>query len=58
MLGQLVRTLVDAEIEAGVHAATWDAKNDRGEFVSSGVYIYQLKAGTQAVRTKKMLLTK
>jgi len=58
MLGQIVRTLVDTEVEAGVHAASWDAKNDHGEFVSSGVYIYQLKAGTQAVRTKKMLLTK
>ncbi len=58
MLGQAVKTLVDAEIEAGVHAATWDAKNDRGEFAASGVYIYQLKAGNQIVRTKKMLLTK
>jgi photosystem II stability/assembly factor-like uncharacterized protein len=58
MLGQVVRTLLDAEVNAGLHAASWDGKNDRGEFVASGVYIYQLKAGTQAVRTKKMLLTK
>ena len=58
LLGQVVKTLVDAEVAAGVHAASWDAKNDRGELVSSGVYIYQLKAGNQIVRTKKLLLAK
>jgi cyanophycinase len=58
LLGQAVRTLVEADVAAGVHAASWDAKNDRGEFVSSGVYIYQLRTGNQIVRTKKMLLAK
>jgi alpha-amylase len=58
MLGQLVRTLIDAEIDAGVHAASWDAKNNRGEFVASGVYIYQFRVGNQIVSTKKMLLAK
>ncbi len=57
MLGQVVRILVDAEVVAGLHAVAWDSKNDRGEAVASGVYIYQLKAD-QVVRTKKMLLTK
>lgn len=58
LLGQVVKALVDAEVAAGVHAASWDAKNDRGELVSGGVYIYQLKAGNQIVRTKKLLLAK
>jgi hypothetical protein len=57
MLGQIVRALVDAEVAAGLHATVWDGKNNRGESVASGVYIYRLEAG-EIVKTKKMLLTK
>jgi len=62
MLGQVVRTLVDADVTPGVHTAAWDSKNDRGELVASGVYIYRLVAGdasdSKVVKTKKMLLAK
>ncbi len=57
MLGQVVRILVDAEVAAGLHAIAWDGKNNRGEAVASGVYIYRLEA-CEVVKTKKMLLTK
>jgi hypothetical protein len=54
--GQLVRTLVDDVLEAGVvHEATWRGRNDAGQDVASGVYFYKLVA-TDYVQTKKMVL--
>ncbi len=38
-------------------AAYWDGKNDAGESVSSGIYIYQMNAGTYRL-TKKMVIYK
>ena len=31
---------------AGTHRVVWDDKNDRGRFVASGVYLYEMQAGT------------
>lgn len=44
ILGQLVRTLVDAEQNAGLHTTTWNGTNETGETVSSGVYVLRLEA--------------
>jgi flagellar hook assembly protein FlgD len=41
----------------GTHTARWDGKNDRGESVSSGIYLYQLRTGT-SIMSRKMLLIK
>ncbi|MBN1348827.1 PKD domain-containing protein [candidate division KSB1 bacterium] len=54
-LGQSIRTLVEEDQVAGVYQVTWDGKNDLGQQVSSGIYIYQLKAANK-VTFKKMLL--
>lgn len=56
-LGQQVKELVNNEMNAGSFTATWDGKNDRGEYVGSGVYLYKLVAGNYLV-TKKMVLMK
>ena len=40
LMGQQVRRLVNGEIQAGYHRVVWDGLNDRGEPVSTGVYIY------------------
>ena len=40
MLGQRVRSLVNAEQSAGHHSILWDGKNEAGESVASGVYLY------------------
>ncbi len=45
MSGQLVRKLVAGEMNAGRHNFKWDATNERGAQVASGVYVYLLKAG-------------
>ena len=43
--GQLVTTLVDKELSAGAYKATWDAIDQLGQSVSSGVYFYRMQAG-------------
>jgi len=40
--GQLVKTLVAGELEAGRHTAIWNGINANGASVSSGVYFYRL----------------
>lgn len=57
LLGEKVRTLVDAKESAGVKQVAWDGRNDRGERVSSGVYLYRLEAG-EFKMTKRLLLMK
>jgi hypothetical protein len=56
-LGQKVRTLVAAPQAAGSYVVSWDGRNDAGERIASGLFIYQLKAGDR-VATKKMLMMK
>jgi flagellar hook assembly protein FlgD len=57
MLGQKVRTLVDGDLSAGNLSATWDGKDGSGRAVSSGIYFYQLNAGSFSA-THKMILMK
>jgi hypothetical protein len=53
--GRLIKTLVDARIEPGRHQAQWNGKNENGATMSSGVYLYRMRAaGYEA--TKKMVL--
>ena len=55
--GQLVRRLVHGEIKAGLHSVVWDACDESGLQVPSGVYYYRLRAGSTLL-TKKLLYTK
>ncbi len=56
ILGQKVRSLVDESLNSGTYQVTWDAKNDRGEKVPSGVYFYRLKSGDVSEVRKMILL--
>ena len=49
--------LVDSEYEPGSHRAIWDGRNDDGEQVSSGIYLYTLRSGDKTY-TKKMVMLK
>ena len=57
LMGQLVRQLVNSELQAGYHRVVWDGLNDYGEPVSTGVYIYSLTSPSFH-NTKKMVLLK
>ena len=59
MLGQVVRSLVSNEFQnAGRYTLQWDATNDGGQPLSSGVYFYRIVAGGEFQSHKKMLLLK
>jgi len=42
ILGEEVTTVIDERQEAGYHSAVWDGRDDNGNEVASGIYIYQL----------------
>jgi flagellar hook assembly protein FlgD len=56
-LGQEVRTLVNDFQQAGFKSVAWDGKNNHGQIVPSGQYIYQLTADG-VTRSAKLLLLK
>ena len=58
LVGQPVRTLVAEHQSAGHYAVEWDATNDSGHSLSSGMYFYRLQAGEEFLEVKKMLLLK
>ena len=58
VVGQVVRTLVAEHQSAGRYLVTWDATDDSGHSLSSGLYFYRLQAGDEFHAVKKMLLFK
>ncbi|MBD3289603.1 T9SS type A sorting domain-containing protein [candidate division KSB1 bacterium] len=57
LLGGLVAELYEGELSAGQHSVTWDGRDRSGNLASSGIYFYQLKAGSVSL-TNKMIFTK
>lgn len=55
--GQLVKTLVNENRAAGNYTERWDGRNNIGQQVSSGIYFYQINAGSFR-QVKKMILLK
>jgi len=53
--GQKVTSLVNDFHPAGSHKITWNGLSETGQPVASGIYLYQMKAGS-FVTEKKMLL--
>ena len=56
-LGQLVKTLADGNMSAGYHTVTWNATDNSGNKLSSGVYFYRITAES-FVQVRKMILMK
>ncbi len=54
--GELVRTLVDEDVEAGAHSVRWQGRDDRGSSAASGVYFYEVRTGGEAVVGKMSLV--
>ena len=57
ILGNIVKNLVYAKETTGYKSVQWNATNNQGEPVSTGVYLYKIQAG-DFVDTKKMILLK
>ncbi len=55
--GQLVKTLVNKELNAGSHSVNWDGKDMNDRSVSSGVYFYRLTT-PDFTQSKKMIMMK
>jgi hypothetical protein len=55
--GQKVRNLINDFRTIGIHKIVWDGRDDQGQEMGSGVYLYRLQAG-ELTKTKKMLLIK
>ncbi len=57
LLGRQIRTLVASHQLAGRHSVRWDGRDENGNSVPSGFYIYRLNSGSN-VLSKKMTLVK
>ncbi|MBX7150431.1 T9SS type A sorting domain-containing protein [bacterium] len=58
VLGQEINTVVkNTLLDPGQYSIQWDGRNNKGDVVSSGIYIYRLQAN-QFVQSKKMILIK
>ncbi len=58
LTGNVVSTLVNESQTAGYYQTVWNGRDRRGVPVATGVYFYRLKAGTEFVKTHKMVLMK
>ena len=56
VLGQVGVTLVNDEFLAGTHQVSWQGRDQQGQAVGSGVYLYRLQAGAETMTRKMMLL--
>jgi hypothetical protein len=57
LLGEKVKTLIDKDTPAGTHRVNWNGTDNSNKTVSSGLYLYRIKAGNFD-QTRKMLLLK
>ncbi len=57
ILGREIKSLINDELNSGTHKIIWDGKNNFGNSVNSGIYIYKVKA-TNKILTGKMILQK
>lgn len=54
--GRLVRVLENGVQEAGDHQAQWDSRNNAGQMVASGMYVYEIRFEGSVLARKMMLM--
>jgi hypothetical protein len=54
--GRCVKTLINSGLDPGSHKIHWDGRDERGQSVSSGIYLYTLKAGEERFTHKMTVL--
>ncbi len=58
ILGDHIKSLLNGEVSAGNHSASWDGKDASGNSVASGVYFCVLKANEMRCVSQKFTLIK
>ncbi len=54
--GRAVRTLVSGQVEAGSYTVQWDGRDDAGQLVANGTYLYRLETDAGRVTTRAVML--
>ncbi len=54
--GQLVRTLMNANLDKGQKNITWNGTDNNNKNVASGVYFYKVETANQSVMNKMLLM--
>lgn len=55
--GQVVKTMVNTKQAAGYYSVLWNGKDEYGNFVSSGMYLYSIKTN-EFSQVRKMILVR
>jgi hypothetical protein len=62
LLGEVVKEILNNDLNAGLHTVIWNGDDKSGNKVSTGIYFYELKAtgvdGNQFNQIRKMVLLK
>jgi hypothetical protein len=56
LLGREVRNLINGDFNAGYHSVIWDGKDNSGNDVPSGIYLYQIIGGDFRAQKKLALV--
>jgi len=57
LLGREVHVLIDKVMDPGYYSTQWNGRNQQGQMVGAGVYLYQIQSNG-FIQTRKMLLLK
>ena len=57
LLGKEVHMLIDKVMNPGYYSTQWNGRNQQGQTVGAGVYLYQIQSNG-FIQTRKMLLLK
>ncbi|HET6556312.1 MAG TPA: FlgD immunoglobulin-like domain containing protein, partial [Prolixibacteraceae bacterium] len=56
--GQVIKQLVDRQMNAGRHSVKWNGKDESNAAVSPGTYLCRLSVDNRALQSKQMLIVK
>jgi hypothetical protein len=55
LLGQEIKSLLNAKMTEGIHKVTWDGRDNEGRYVTSGIYLFRFTTEDYA-KTRKCLV--
>lgn len=56
LYGNVIKTLVNSELEPSTHEYYWEGRDDSGKLVPNGTYIYRLTSGSDILTGKMTLI--